>query len=81
MSLLKRIQERKDRLKKIAADEKGLTKEEQEVMLKNYQEQLAQLDSAYTAEQRRQLLIMRTQQENRKKRLVKVQILKQELEK
>lgn len=58
-----------------------MTQAEQDAMLRNYQEQLNQLDSAYAAEQRRQHLIMKTKQENRKKRLVKVQQLKQELDK
>lgn len=34
-------------------------------MLKNYQEQLNQLDSAYVAEQRRQQLIMKQKMEMR----------------
>jgi len=50
--LLARIQERKDKLKKANIVE-GMTKEEQERMLKNYEGQLQQLDSAYIAEQRR----------------------------
>jgi hypothetical protein len=60
-----------NRLKKNAVQQ-GMTQEEQDAMLKNYQEQLSQLDSAYAAEQRRQQLIMKTKQENRKKRLIKV---------
>lgn len=39
MSIRKRIQERKERVKKNKVDE-GLTKEEQEAMIKNYQTQL-----------------------------------------
>jgi len=35
-----------------------MTKEEQEAMVKNYEEQLAQLDSAYISEQRRQQIMM-----------------------
>lgn len=58
-----------------------MTQEEQERMLKNYQEQLSQLDSAYITEQRRQQLIMKTKLENRQKRMTKVHQLKQELEK
>lgn len=80
MSIRKRIQERKERVKKTKVDE-GLTKEEQEAMIKNYQTQLEALDSAYTAEQRRQQLIMRAKLENRKNRMVKVKQLKQEMEK
>lgn len=49
MSILKRMQERKDKLKKASIVE-GMSKEEQEAMLKNYEEQLSHLDSAYTAE-------------------------------
>lgn len=48
-SLLARIQERKEKLKKANIVE-GMTKEEQERMLKNYEGQLQQLDSAYIAE-------------------------------
>lgn len=36
-----------------------MTAEEQERMIKNYQNQLEQLDSAYVAEQRRQQLLMK----------------------
>jgi hypothetical protein len=39
------------------------------------------LDSAYTAEQRRQQLIMRAKLENRKNRMIKVQQLKKEMDK
>lgn len=53
-----------------------MTQQEQDALLRNYQEQLSQLDSAYVAEQRRQQLIMKTKQDNRKQRLVKVQQLK-----
>lgn len=58
-----------------------MTQEEQEAMLKNYQDQLSQLDSAYVAEQRRQQIMMHKKIEMRQKRLVKVQQLKQELDK
>lgn len=58
-----------------------MTQQEQDALLRNYQEQLSQLDSAYVAEQRRQQLIMKTKQDNRKQRLVKVQQLKKELTK
>lgn len=61
--------------------DEGLTKEEQEAMIKNYQTQLEMLDSAYTAEQRRQQLIMRAKLENRKNRMIKVQQLKKEMDK
>lgn len=37
MSILKRMQERKDKLKKASIVE-GMSKEEQEAMLKNYEE-------------------------------------------
>ena len=40
------------RLKKSAVQQ-GMTQAEQDAMLRNYQEQLNQLDSAYAAEQRR----------------------------
>ena len=43
------MQERKEKLKKAQAV-KGMSKEEQEMMLRNYQEQLDQLDSVYAAE-------------------------------
>jgi len=46
------MQERREKLRKANVVE-GMSKEEQEAMLKNYQEQLSQLDSAYSAEQRR----------------------------
>ena len=59
LSITRRMQERREKLKK-AQVVKGMSKEEQEMMLRNYQEQLDQLDSAYAAEQRRQQLIMRT---------------------
>lgn len=58
-----------------------MSKEEQEELLKNYPEQLAHLDSAYAAEQRRQQLLMKAKQDNRKKRLIKVQQLKSAIEK
>lgn len=53
LSITKRMQERREKLKKAHAVE-GMSKEEQEAMLRNYQDQLDQLDSAYVAEQRRQ---------------------------
>jgi len=37
----------------------GLSKEEQEKLLKNYSNQLEALDSAYIVEQRRQQIMMR----------------------
>lgn len=80
LAIRKRMEERTDRLRKNNAVA-GMTAEEQEAMLKNYQEQLNQLDSAYVAEQRRQQLIMKNKMEMRQKRLVKVQQLKQELDK
>jgi hypothetical protein len=40
LSITKRMQERRDKLKKANAVE-GMSKEEQEAMLKNYQEQLS----------------------------------------
>lgn len=80
LAIRKRLVERSDRLKKNNAVA-GMTQEEQEAMLKNYQEQLNQLDSAYVAEQRRQQLMMKNKIEMRQKRLVKVQQLKQELDK
>jgi len=51
------------------------------MMLKNYQDQLTQLDSAYVSEQRRQQLIMKQKIDMRQKRLTKVNQLKLELEK
>jgi len=42
-------------------------------MLKNYEAQLSQLDSAYVSEQRRQQLQMKQKMDMRQKRLVKVQ--------
>jgi hypothetical protein len=80
LAIRKRMSERTDRLRKNNAVA-GMTQEEQEAMLKNYQEQLTQLDSAYVAEQRRQQLIMKSKMEMRQKRLVKVQQLKTELDK
>jgi len=59
----------------------GMTQEEQDMMLKNYQDQLTQLDSAYVSEQRRQQLIMKQKIDMRQKRLTKVNQLKLELEK
>lgn len=52
LSITRRMQERREKLRKANVVE-GMSKEEQEAMLKNYQEQLSQLDSAYSAEQRR----------------------------
>ena len=49
LSILKRMQERKEKLRKANVVE-GMSKEEQDAMLKNYQEQLSQLDGAYAAE-------------------------------
>ena len=43
------MQERKEKLRKANVVE-GMSKEEQDAMLKNYQEQLSQLDGAYAAE-------------------------------
>lgn len=80
LSISKRIQERREKLKK-AVDYESLSKEEQEELLRNYPEQLAHLDSAYSAEQRRQQLLMKAKQDNRKKRLIKVQQLKTAIEK
>jgi len=54
-NLKKRIEERKERLAK-TSQMQGLSKEEQEKLLKNYFEQLELLDTAYSAEQRRQHL-------------------------
>ena len=59
----------------------GMTKQEQEELLRQYPEQIAQLDSAYAAEQRRQQLLMKAKQDNRKKRLLKVQQLKDAISK
>lgn len=78
-SLLARIQERKEKLKKANIVE-GMTKEEQDRMLKNYESQLQQLDSAYIAEQRRQQLMMKQKQELRRARIAKVNKLKEQLE-
>jgi hypothetical protein len=80
LAIRKRIGERQDRLKKNNAVA-TMTAEEQEAMVKNYQLQLEQLDSAYVAEQRRQQLIMKNKMEMRQKRLIKVQQLKKELDK
>jgi hypothetical protein len=55
-----------------------MTQQEQDVLIRNYQEQLSQLDSAYVAE-RFQQLIMKNKQDNRKQCLVKVHQQKQEL--
>jgi len=79
LAIRKRIGERQDKLKKNSAIA-GMTQEEQEKMIKNYESQLQQLDSAYVAEQRRQQLIMKQKMDMRQKRLVKVQQLKMELE-
>lgn len=57
-SILKRIRERQDKYRKNQKVD-GMTAEEQERMIKNYENQLEQLDSAYVAEQRRQQLLMK----------------------
>jgi hypothetical protein len=57
-SILKRIRERQEKYRKNQKVD-GMTAEEQERMIKNYQNQLEQLDSAYVAEQRRQQLLMK----------------------
>lgn len=80
LAISKRIRERQDKLKKNNKVD-GMTAEEQEKMLKNYENQLEQLDSAYVAEQRRQQLLMKSKMEMRQKRIIKVQQLKNELEK
>ena len=68
MTLGKRIAERRDKLKKANIVE-GMSKEEQEAMMRNYQNQLEMLDSAYLAEQRRQQIAMKQKVEMRRKRL------------
>ena len=81
LSIIKMISERKTRLRR-SLIEQGMTKEQQEAMMRNYKEALASLDSAYVSEQRRQLLIMKGKMENRQNRIgKKVKLLKQELEK
>jgi hypothetical protein len=57
-SILKRIRERQEKYRKNQKVD-GMTAEEQERMIKNYENQLEQLDSAYVAEQRRQQLLMK----------------------
>jgi len=79
LSLKNRIEERKQRLQK-SAQMQGLTKEEQEAMLKNYHEQLKQLDSAYLVEQRRQRLYMYQQKELRRRRAEKLSAIHEKLE-
>lgn len=61
-ALRNRLNERKERLKARPAME-GLSKEEQDAMMKNYQMQLETLDNAYLAEKRRQDLLMQQKRE------------------
>ena len=64
LAIRKRIVERQTKVRQnnqIAT----MTAEEQEAMLKNYQAQLEQLDSAYVAEQRRQQLQMKQKMDMR----------------
>lgn len=78
LSLKNRIEERKQRLKETAAMQ-GLSKEEQEALLRNYHEQLKQLDSAYLVEQRRQRLFMYQQKEMRRRRAEKMAAIQEKL--
>lgn len=79
-SLQKKIEERKDKLKK-QNEVQGMTKEEQEVMLKNLEFQLESLDNAYFNEQRRQELALKQRMEQRKAKQEKMRALQEKLEK
>lgn len=79
LSLKNRIEERKQRLSK-TSQMQGLSKEQQEAMLRNYHEQLKQLDSAYLVEQRRQRLMMYQQKELRRRRAEKLAAIQERLD-
>lgn len=78
--LASRLAERKERAKNRPKIE-GLSKEEQEALMNNYKNQLEMLDSAYAAEQRRQMLAMKQKADQRRLRTQKAKELKEKLEK
>jgi len=78
--LAQRLAERKERAKNRPKIE-GLSKEEQEALMNSYKSQLEMLDSAYAAEQRRQMLAMKQKADQRRIRSQKAKELKEKLEK
>lgn len=77
--LATRLAERKERAKNRPKIE-GLSKEEQEAMMNVYKNQLELLDSAYAAEQRRQMLAMKQKADQRRIRTQKARELREKLE-
>merc|ERR1712110_424552 len=76
--LQERIEKQKEKIKQSNKQE-GMTQEQQEALLKNLDNQLKSLDSAYTVEQQRQNYLMKQKLEMRKEKVARAQKLRDQL--